>query len=89
MSRPTASIGHLEFDGQAIPVHENDSIAASLVRAGILVTRHSTSGQPRGVYCGIGICNDCLVAVDGTPNVRACVTPARRDSKVLNGTRDR
>lgn len=89
MSGTSAVIGHLEFDGQPIPVHENDSIAASLTRAGILVMRRSTTGEARGVYCGIGVCNDCLVAVDGTPNLRACITPARPGARVRNGSRDR
>jgi len=33
--------------------------------------------RPRGYSCGTGKCASCLVRVDGTPNVRACVTPAR------------
>ena len=35
------------------------------------------SGEARGYFCGMGVCQDCLVTVDGVPNVRACVTPVR------------
>ncbi|GHI25701.1 hypothetical protein Shyd_70720 [Streptomyces hydrogenans] len=38
-------------------------------------TRHD--GEPRGAFCGIGQCFDCLVTVDGAPNRRACLVPAR------------
>jgi predicted molibdopterin-dependent oxidoreductase YjgC len=34
-------------------------------------------GTPRGVFCAIGRCTDCIMTVDGTPNVRTCVTPVK------------
>ncbi len=39
-----------------------------------LGTRLTASGAPRGIYCGMGVCFDCLVVVDGVPNTRACTT---------------
>jgi hypothetical protein len=47
------------------------------MQAGMLAIRHSKSGEPRGMYCAIGVCNECLVTVDGVHNVRACVTKAQ------------
>ena len=38
---------------------------------------HDAGRSPRGVYCGMGVCFDCLVVVDGVPNTRACVTWVR------------
>ena len=39
--------------------------------------RTTPTGEPRGIFCGMGVCFDCLVVVDGIPNTRACVTWAR------------
>jgi predicted molibdopterin-dependent oxidoreductase YjgC len=75
----------LQFDGQSVPMRDNDTIGSALMRAGILVLRRSRSGEPRGLYCAIGVCNDCLVNVDGVPNVRACVTPATAGLNVVSG----
>jgi aerobic-type carbon monoxide dehydrogenase small subunit (CoxS/CutS family) len=47
------------------------------MRAGILTLRHDNEGHPRGMYCGMGVCYECLVTVDDVSNVRACMTTAR------------
>jgi hypothetical protein len=84
-TNPLTPIGCLVFEGRQVVIQENDTIAACLLRAGILATRQTRSGQPRGVFCGIGVCHDCLVIVDGVPNVRACMTLARPGSIVARG----
>ena len=45
-------------------------------------TRTTRGGAPRGVFCGMGVCFDCLVVVDGIPNTRACVTWVREGMNV-------
>lgn len=61
-------------DVEALPGH---TIAAALWRDGIVSWRHTRGeGRARGVFCGIGVCFDCLVTVNGRPNQRACLTPA-------------
>lgn len=66
------------FDGAPIDVLPGQSVAAALWSAGITSWRRTRAGQrPRGVFCGIGICFDCLVTVNGVPNQRACLVPAR------------
>jgi len=62
-------------DGVALPAYEGETIAGALLASGRRAWRHTRHGQPRGLYCGIGLCFDCLVTVNGTPNVRACLTP--------------
>jgi hypothetical protein len=76
MKRDTHSAHHLRVDDRPIPYRQGDTIASCLMRAGILATRTSLTGDERGIYCGIGICYECLVTVDGTPNVRACQVDA-------------
>jgi predicted molibdopterin-dependent oxidoreductase YjgC len=66
----------LQIDGQAVAAFEGETIAAVLLAGGRRVFRRTVAGQPRGLFCGMGICYDCLVTVNGTANRRACVTPA-------------
>lgn len=70
-------------DGAEVTAYDGDTVAAVLVRAGRTSwrrTRHG--GQPRGLFCGIGACQDCLVTVDGVRGVRACVAPATPGASV-------
>jgi predicted molibdopterin-dependent oxidoreductase YjgC len=65
------------FDGRPIPAEPGQSIAAALIADGTRSWRHTrVAGEPRGVFCGIGICFDCLVTVNGEPNQRACLIEA-------------
>lgn len=66
------------LDGRRLPARAGQTVAAVLLAAGVRswrTTRHG--GRPRGMFCGIGVCFDCLVIVNGVPNVRACVTVVR------------
>ena len=64
------------MDGNLIDAHEGETIAAALLSAGIRTFRLSPKlKEPRGLFCGMGICFECLVSVDGLHAVRACVTP--------------
>ncbi len=66
------------FEGQSVVAYPGESIGAALMAAGQATFRLTRrEGRPRGLFCGIGICYDCLVIVDGSPNQRACLTPAR------------
>ncbi|MFF9982893.1 (2Fe-2S)-binding protein [Streptomyces erythrochromogenes] len=68
----------VDFDGRELPAQDGQSIAAVLWGAGILAWRTTREGDaPRGAFCGIGSCYDCLVTVNGRPNQRACLVPAR------------
>lgn len=71
------------FDGEEIPAEPGQSVGAALIAAGHRswrTTRHG--GAPRGVFCGIGICFDCLLVVNGRPNQRACLIEARDGDEV-------
>ena len=64
------------FDGRPMTGLAGQPIAAALLENGVSVFRHThKSGQPRGLFCGIGQCSDCVVVVNDRPNVRSCVTP--------------
>ncbi|HEX5541391.1 MAG TPA: (2Fe-2S)-binding protein [Micromonospora sp.] len=66
------------FDGRRIEFRPGQSVGAALVNVGMRSWRRTRlTGRPRGIFCGIGVCFDCLVEIDGTPNQRACLIPAR------------
>jgi predicted molibdopterin-dependent oxidoreductase YjgC len=67
----------ITFDGQPIRAYAEDSVGAALTRAGVRSWRTTRrKGRPRGLFCGIGVCYDCLLSVDGSANQRACLVPA-------------
>lgn len=71
------------FDGAPVAARAGDSVAAALLAAGHLVFREtSVSGAPRGAYCMMGACFDCLVEIDGTPARQACMVPVAEGMRV-------
>mgnify|MGYP000851217298 CR=1 FL=1 len=77
-ARDTESISEGErivvtFEGRPIEARRNETVAAALSASGILAWRSTRSGAERGVFCGMGVCQDCLISVDGRLQ-RACMT---------------
>ena len=71
------------FDGKEMEGKEGEPIAAALMAAGVSVHRYTRKqGLPRGVFCAIGRCTDCVMIVDGEINVRTCITPLREGMRV-------
>lgn len=65
-------------DGKPYFAYEGEMIAAALIANSIKAFRYTKhQHKPRGIYCGIGRCTDCIMIVDGVPNVRTCVTPVK------------
>jgi len=65
-------IVHLHFDGEAITAFDGDNLAAALLRAGKVQFRNAEKNDPRGPYCMMGVCFECLVEINGRPNQQAC-----------------
>lgn len=55
----------LHINGRGTTVASGTSVAAALVLAGVTASRTSVSGEPRAAVCGMGICQECRVRVDG------------------------
>lgn len=65
------------FDGARIVAFPGETIAGALLAAGVTTLRETfETGAPRGVFCGMGVCFDCLVSVEGQGTLRACMTSA-------------
>jgi sarcosine oxidase subunit alpha len=62
-------------DGRALDVPADVSVAAALLDAGVTAFRRSLRGEPRAPLCGMGICHECRVTIDGIAHRRACLEP--------------
>ena len=72
------SLVSFTYDGKKIQGYEGEPIAAALRVAGVMAHRYTAKRhEPRGVFCAIGRCTDCVMVVDGKPNVRTCITPLK------------
>ncbi len=72
----------IEVDGQRVRAYAGETVAAALIAEAGPATRTTAHGATRGYYCGMGVCFDCLVVVDGVPNTRACMTPVASGMRV-------
>jgi predicted molibdopterin-dependent oxidoreductase YjgC len=71
---PDATAIAITVDGEPVSARSGDTVAAALLAAGHLAGRTTpVSGAPRGPYCMMGVCFDCLVTIDGRPNEQGCM----------------
>jgi D-hydroxyproline dehydrogenase subunit gamma len=64
-------------NGARVRVSEGTTVAAALLDLGVLGFRKSVTGEPRGPVCGMGICFECRVTIDGAQHERSCMVPVR------------
>jgi predicted molibdopterin-dependent oxidoreductase YjgC len=64
----------LSINGRPVSVPAGTVLAAAIERAGIPHLRRSLSGEPRSALCGMGICMECRVTINGQPHCRSCQT---------------
>jgi predicted molibdopterin-dependent oxidoreductase YjgC len=77
----------ITVDGRPLEGVAGQTVAGVLLASGRLSWRTGPSGSPRGVFCGIGVCFDCLVTVNGERDVRACRRRARDGDAVTTQSR--
>ena len=71
------------FEGRKVAAFEGDSVGSALAAAGVTITARSFKyHRPRGLLCMTGSCANCLMQIDGIPNVRACIEPVRDGMRV-------
>lgn len=74
---------HFTFDGRPLAGRPGDSLAAALLANGVMRFRDSpVSGAPRGPFCLMGVCFECLVEIDGVANWQACMVPLAEGMRV-------
>jgi len=70
-------------DGEPVEAQEGEPIAAALAAVSKRVLRYTSKrGEPRGFFCALGRCSDCLMTVNGVPQVRTCITPVEEGMRV-------
>ena len=73
----------ITVDGKVLKAIEGEPIASALVANGIMVFRKTRiRKEPRGYFCGIGLCTDCMMTVDGVQNIRTCITHVKKGMKI-------
>jgi D-hydroxyproline dehydrogenase subunit gamma len=72
----------LTVNGVSVSVKEGANVAAAVLLAGVVAFRDSVSGEPRGPVCGMGICYECRVTIDGEPHARSCQIVCRPGMRV-------
>ncbi|MCR4888646.1 MAG: (2Fe-2S)-binding protein [Ruminococcus sp.] len=71
------------FDGREMTGYEGEPIAAALKANGVMIHRYTMKKhEPRGIFCAIGRCTDCVMVVNGQANIRTCITPLEEGMKV-------
>lgn len=83
MSTPAKREVTFTFNGETFKGVEGQSIAAALMAAGVRELRKTRfDEEPRLIFCGIGICFDCVVVVNGVANQRACLVEITDGAKI-------
>ena len=73
----------LLVNGQPIEAYAGETVLAALLAAGFkTIKKNPVSHEPRGALCGMGVCFECTVTINGVPNIRACVTEVQEGMKV-------
>jgi len=88
IARRRAAPLRITVDGEPLTGVAGQTIAGVLLAAGRRAWRRGPSGAPRGVFCGIGVCFDCVVTVNGERDVRACRRRARDGDVVATQSRE-
>ena len=70
------------IDGEPQLVPAGSTVASALLAVGRVSWRQTPSGQPRGMFCGIGVCFDCLVRVNGQADLRACLIEVQAGDQI-------
>jgi thioredoxin reductase len=74
--RPLGRTVELLVEARPVTAHTGDTVAAALIDAGLRVCRVTGNEQPRGVFCGMGVCQECVMTIDGA-RARTCMTFVR------------
>lgn len=81
MSSPIRVTVRVTVNGQPVEVPVGSSVAAAVARV-TAHSRRSVRGEPRAPLCGMGVCFECRVQVDGVAHVRSCMTPVSEGMQV-------
>lgn len=70
----------IEVDGERVECWEGETVATAMLTQRLPLNRDGS--RPRSLFCGIGVCFECVAEIDGTAGVRTCMTPAAAGMRV-------
>jgi len=74
----------LHVNGKEMHAYKGETLLAALIAGGYKRLKESPIGkEPRGALCGMGVCFECIVTVNGVPNTRSCMTEVENDMTVV------
>lgn len=73
----------LSVNGAPVTVPAGAMVSAAVALAGVSAFRKSVTGEPRGPLCGMGICFECRVTINGRPHCRSCQIVCRDGMEVV------
>jgi len=73
---------NLSVNGSSVSVPDGSMVSSAIAIAGVHIYRRSVSGEPRAPLCGMGICFECRVTIDGRPHCRSCQVVCREGMEV-------
>lgn len=76
-----ASTVRVSIDGRAFDIAADSSVAAAVAQS-TLCFRRSVDGEPRAPLCGMGVCFECRLRIDGVDHLRSCMVAARDDMQI-------
>ena len=82
LSAPGDDIVRFTVDGVEATARRGDSVAAALLACGLALRETAVSGAPRAPYCMMGVCFDCLVAIDGVGNKQGCLVEVAEGMRI-------
>jgi sarcosine oxidase subunit alpha len=72
----------VRVNGVSVTIPAGSMVSAAILNTGVHTFRRSASGEPRGPLCGMGICFECRVTIDGVRHCRSCQTVCREGMDV-------
>ena len=69
-----ADVVNVRINGQELEVSAGTTAAVAVLMAGVTCFRRSVTGEVRAPLCGMGVCMECRVTIDGVPHSRSCQT---------------
>lgn len=74
---------NIYVNGKPVTAYAGETVLAVLLAAGYkIIKKNPVSQEPRGALCGMGVCFECTVTINGVPNIRACVTEVQEGMRV-------
>jgi predicted molibdopterin-dependent oxidoreductase YjgC len=73
----------VSVNGTEIEAYRGETVLAALIAAGYkTLKKNPVNQEPRGALCGMGVCFECTVTINGVPNIRACMTEVREGMSI-------